>query len=175
MPHKKEKEELIEMFGIHFENNHNLPPLGARILATLILDGCRTGITFEDLVERLGASKSSISTNLNLLLKIGKINYYTLPGDRKKYFKPSPFSERLNGYMRMLAFEKEIIDRMVEYRQKTASCREEEINLENVKAYKDHVVEVEQLLAKTIEKFKEIEKKKAEYLNNNNNINQNNQ
>jgi len=175
MPHKKEKEELIEMFGIHFENNHNLPPLGARILATLILDGCRSGITFEDLVERLGASKSSISTNLNLLLKIGKINYYTLPGDRKKYFKPSPFSERLNGYMRMLAFEKEIIDRMVEYRQKTASCREEEINLENVKAYKDHVVEVEQLLAKTIEKFKEIEKKKAEYLNNNNNINQNKQ
>ena len=163
------------MFGIHFENNHNLPPLGARILATLILDGCRSGITFEDLVERLGASKSSISTNLNLLLKIGKINYYTLPGDRKKYFKPSPFSERLNGYMRMLAFEKEIIDRMVEYRQKTASCREEEINLENVKAYKDHVVEVEQLLAKTIEKFKEIEKKKAEYLNNNNNINQNKQ
>jgi DNA-binding transcriptional regulator GbsR (MarR family) len=175
MPHKKEKEELIEMFGIHFENNHNLPPLGARILATLILDGCRTGITFEDLVERLGASKSSISTNLNLLLKIGKINYYTLPGDRKKYFKPSPFSERLNGYMRMLAFEKEIIDRMVEYRQKTASSREEEINLENVKAYKDHVIEVEQLLAKTIEKFKEIEKKKSEYLNNNNNINQNNQ
>ncbi len=173
MPHKKEKEELIEMFGIHFENNHNLPPLGARILATLILDGCRTGITFEDLVERLGASKSSISTNLNLLLKIGKITYYTLPGDRKKYFKPSPFSERLSGYMRMLAFEKEIIDRMVEYRQKTASCREEEINLENVKAYKDHVIEVEQLLARTIEKFKEIEKKKSEYLNNN--INQNNQ
>ena len=161
------------MFGIHFENNHNLPPLGARILATLILDGCRTGITFEDLVERLGASKSSISTNLNLLLKIGKITYYTLPGDRKKYFKPSPFSERLSGYMRMLAFEKEIIDRMVEYRQKTASCREEEINLENVKAYKDHVIEVEQLLARTIEKFKEIEKKKSEYLNNN--INQNNQ
>lgn len=173
MPHKKEKEELIEMFGIHFENNHNLPPLGARILATLILDGCRCGITFEDLTERLGASKSSISTNLNLLLKIGKITYYTIPGDRKKYFKPSPFSERLSGYMRMLAFEKEIIDRMVEYRQKTASCREEEINLENVKAYKDHVIEVEQLLARTIEKFKEIEKKKSEYLNNN--INQNNQ
>jgi DNA-binding transcriptional regulator GbsR (MarR family) len=157
---KKEKEELIEMFGIHFEKLYNLPPLGSRILGILILDGCRDGITFESLVERLEASKSSVSTNLNLLLKLGKIKYYTISGDRKKYFKASPFSERLANYLRMLEFEKEIIDMMLSYREKTVSCPEERCSLENTKAYKAHVIEVEELLIKTIEKFKEIEKNK---------------
>lgn len=166
---QKEKEELIEMFGIHFETHHNLPPLGSRILATLILDGCRCGITFEDLVERLGASKSSVSTNLNLLQKLGKITYYTLPGDRKKYFKPAPFSERLGNYMRMIQFEKDIIDRMLCYREKTITCPEEQLNFENVQAYKQHVLDIEILLQKTIEKFKEIEQKKNTINQDNNN------
>lgn len=155
---QKEKEELIEMFGIHFETLHHMPPLASRILGTLIVDSCKTGLTFEELVERMSASKSSVSTSLNLLLKIGKIDYYTLAGDRKKYFKPRPFSERLTNYMKMIEFEKLIIDRMLSYREKTASCPEERCNLENVKEYKNHVLEVEGLLLKTIDRFKEIEK-----------------
>ena len=153
----KEKEELIEMFGIHFELLYNLSPLGSRILGLLIIDGCKKGLTFEEIVEKLSASKSSISTNLNLLLKMDKINYYTLTGDRKKYFKPSPFSERLNNYLKILDFEKKIIDKLQAYREKTISCPEEQCNLENTKAYKKHVIEVEELLTKTITKFKEIE------------------
>ena len=165
---QREKEELIEMFGVHFESLYNLPPLGARILGTLIIDCCRTGMTFEELVERMGASKSSVSTNLNLLLKLGKINYYTLPGDRKKYFKPSPFSERLTNYMKMIEFEKEIIDRMLAFREKTISCPEEQCNLENIKAYKEHVLEIEQLMLKTINTFRETEKMKLNQLNKDN-------
>ncbi|WP_159799898.1 GbsR/MarR family transcriptional regulator [Flavobacterium sp. MK4S-17] len=158
----KEKEELIEMFGVHFESTYNLPPLASRILGTLIIDSCRTGLTFEDLLERMGASKSSVSTNLNLLLKLGKIKYYTVAGDRKKYFRPSPLSERLTSYMKMIEFEKEIIERMLAYREKTASCPAERCNLENTKAYKEHVLEIEQLLLKTIQRFKIIEKNKEE-------------
>lgn len=154
---QKEKEELIEMFGVHFESLHNMPPLGARILGMLIVDCCKDGMTFEEITERMGASKSSISTNLNLLQKLGKINYYTLPGNRKKYFKPSPFSERLTNYMKMIEFEKNLINRMLSYRQKTVSCPEERCNLENTIAYKEHVQEIEQLLIKTITRFKEIE------------------
>lgn len=156
---KKEKEELIEMFGIHFETLYHFPPLASRILGVLIVDSCNKGMTFEDLVERMLASKSSVSTSLNLLLKIGKITYYTLPGDRKKYFKPSPFSERLDNYLKMIDFEKKIIDKMVSYREKTISSSQERMNLENVKEYKNHVLEVEGLLLKTIERFKEIENK----------------
>ncbi len=145
------------MFGIHFETLHNLPPLASRILGTLIVDCCKSGLTFEELVERMNASKSSVSTNLNLLLKIGKIQYYTVSGDRKKYFKPSPFSERLANYQKMIVLEKQLIEKILAYREKTISCPEELCNLENVKAYKTHILDVEKLLAKTIEKFKEIE------------------
>ncbi len=156
---QREKEELIEMFGVHFESQLNIPPLGARILGLLIVDSCKAGITFEDLVERMSASKSSVSTNINLLLKLGKIVYYTLPGDRKKYFRPSPLSERLAGYMKMIAFEKEIVNKMLAYRKKTASCNAEMCSLEKTKAYKLHVEEIEQLVLKSIERFKVIEKK----------------
>ncbi len=155
---KKEREELIELFGIHFENIGHLPPLGSRVLATLILDVCTRQYSFDDLVEQMGASKSSISTNLNLLLKMGKITYYTLPGDRKKYYRPSAFSERFDNYLKMIAFEKDIMDRMLEYRRQTISCDAGSFELEKSIVYHEHVLEMEALLNKTIEKFKQIEK-----------------
>ena len=154
---QKEREELIEMFGNHFELLYNLPPLGSRILGLLIIDGCKTGLTFEELVIKMKASKSSVSTNLNLLLKMGKITYYTVAGDRKKYFKPSPFSERLANYIKLVDFEKKILDRLIHYREQTITCSEEQYNMEDIVAYKLHVCEVEELLVKTIEKFKIIE------------------
>lgn len=160
---KKEREEIIEMFGNHFEKLYNIPPLAARILGTLIIDGCKTGLTFESLVEKLGASKSSISTNLNLLLKMDKIYYFTKVGDRKKYFKPANLSERLANFLKLIDSEMVIVNRLVEYREQTASCPEEKCNLENIKAYRTHVVEVGKLFTKTINKFKQIE------INNNNN------
>lgn len=160
---QKEREELIEMFGIYFESLYNLSPLAARILATLIIEGCKSGLTFEYLVEKLSASKSSISTNLNLLLKMEKISYFTIAGDRKKYFKSAPINERLKNYLKLMKSEEFILDKMVSYREKTASCPAERCNLENLKAYKLHLQAVEKLITKTISEFKEIE------INNNNN------
>lgn len=157
---KKERSALIEMFGVHFENVHNLPPLASRILGLLILDACKDGITFESLIDQVAASKSSVSTSLNLLLKLGKITYYTLPGDRKKYFKPSPISERITNYIKMIEFEKEIINRVRTYRENTACSLEEKYNIEHLKEYERHVLRMEGLLHQTILKFKEIEKNK---------------
>ncbi len=155
---QKEKEELIELFGVHFETQYHLPPLASRILGTLIVDAQESGFTFEHLVEITGASKSSVSTAVNLLVKLGKITYITLPGDRKKYYKPAPFSERLDSYQRMLQFEKKLIDRMLNYREK--SLKEDDLNdIENIKAYKGHVLKVEELLHKTVERFRQIEQK----------------
>jgi DNA-binding transcriptional regulator GbsR (MarR family) len=159
---QKEKAELIEMFGIHFESLYHLSPLGSRILGTLILDCCGKGMTFETLVDKMDASKSSVSTNLNLLLKRGKITYYKEEGSRKKYFKPSPFSERLSNYIRIIDFEKQLIDRMFNYRKKTIGCSEEQSNLENIAEYKSHVLKIEQLMRQTIQRFKEIENNKQQ-------------
>lgn len=160
---EKEREEIIELYGNHFEKLYNIPPLAARILGTLIIDGCKTGLTFESLVQKLGASKSSISTNLNLLLNMDKISFFTKAGDRKKYFKPANLSERLANFLKLIDSEMVIINKMVDYREKTASCPEERCNLENVKAYRTHVVEVGKIFTKTINEFKKIE------INNNNN------
>ena len=154
---EKERAEIIELFAVHFAQLYNIPPLAARILGTLIIDGCKTGLTFETLIEKVGASKSSISTNLNLLLKMEKVSYLTKAGDRKKYFKPADLSERLANYHKLIDSEMVIMDRMVGYREETASCIEELCNLKNVKAYRAHVKELDKLFAKTISEFKEIE------------------
>lgn len=163
---QKEKAELVEMFGVFFESTHHLPPLASRILGNLIIDGCKTGLTFEDLVERMSASKSTVSTSLNLLLKMEKVTYYTVTGDRKKYYKPSPFSNRLQNYLKMIELEKTIIEKMMSYREKTVSCPEERCNLENMQEYRKHVLNVESIIENTIKRFKEIEEK-----NNQNQIN----
>ena len=152
-----EKSELIEFFGIHFERMYNISPLGGRILATLVIDGCKSGLTFDELVEKMQASKSSVSTNLNLLLKTNKIEYITLKGDRKKYFKAAPLSQRLKNYLTIVDGEKMLIDKLMDYRKKNISCVQEEINFQNMCAYKEHVLQVEQLLLSTINKFKSIE------------------
>ena len=152
-----EKQEIIEMFGVHFEQLYNIPPLAARILGTLIIDGCKSGLTFEELVEKMKASKSSISTNLNLLQKMDKINYFTKIGDRKKYFKAAPLSQRLNNYLTLVNNEKILIDKIIRYREKNISCSQEEINLQNSYAYREHMLKAEQLLMTTINNFKEIE------------------
>ena len=152
-----EKNELIESFGIHFERIYNIPPLAGRILSTLIIDGCKFGLTFEQLVELMQASKSSVSTNLNLLLKTNRIEYFTLAGDRKKYFKAAPLSQRLKNYLTLIDEEKSLIDQLKQYRKNNISCTKEEINFHNMCAYKEHLIQVEELLKTTISKFKSIE------------------
>ncbi|UMB59752.1 MarR family transcriptional regulator [Lutibacter sp. A80] len=84
----KEKMALVEELGVHFECNDNLSPLASRIIVYLILNGAQ-GATFEELVDALKASKSSISTNLHLLQSMDRISYFTKCGDRKRYFKLS--------------------------------------------------------------------------------------
>ena len=153
----EEKQDIIEMFGIHFEQQYNITPLAARILGVLIIDACKSGITFEELVTKMKASKSSISTNLNLLQKMKLITYYTISGDRKKYFKAAPLSERLKNYLTLIDNEKILIEKVITYRENNNSCPQEKISLQNSYAYKEHILNVEELLNNSIKKFKEIE------------------
>ncbi|WP_091873043.1 GbsR/MarR family transcriptional regulator [Pricia antarctica] len=81
----QKKERLIERLGVYLECRDQLAPLAARIVATLILTG-KQGVTFDELVANLGASKSTISTHLNNLQHTGRVTYFTKAGDRKKYF-----------------------------------------------------------------------------------------
>ena len=83
------EQKLIEKLGVHIESKEQIAPLAARIVASLVLNG-KKGETFEGLVEKLNASKSTISSHLTNLQAAHRITYYTKPGDRKKYFILSP-------------------------------------------------------------------------------------
>ncbi|SIP99276.1 GbsR/MarR family transcriptional regulator [Maribacter ulvicola] len=118
MNKEESKQVLIEELGVYFETEYDLPPLAARIFANLVVTD-EDGLTFEDCLEKRGASKSSISTSLNLLQQIGFINYFTKAGDRKRYFKVSEkdafFINKLKQSLKKLEAECKIIDKVGEY------------------------------------------------------------
>ncbi len=152
-----EKEELIEMMAIHLLNQHSISPLCAKIWATLILEGKSTGLTFDYLVEKLQASKSSISTHLNFLLKTEKIYFSTIEGDRKKYFRAFPFSERFERLLKNMEFEKKLIEKIISYKCKEEVSDENKCALDNIRAYKNHLNDMEKLTIKIINDLKQIE------------------
>lgn len=85
-----ENSVLVEEIGMAIEQRAHLSPLAARIYAALILSS-EEGLTFDEIVEWHQASKSSVSNNLNVLIKLNHVEYYTKPGDRKRYFRTSKF------------------------------------------------------------------------------------
>lgn len=82
----QEKINLVEDLGLFFQTRHKLPPLAARIYSILVLTSY-DGYTFEELMEITKNSKSSVSTNLNLLVSLKFVEFYTKTGDRKRYFR----------------------------------------------------------------------------------------
>jgi len=83
----QKQQELIEKIGIYFEQT--MQPAAARILALLIVSS-QESFGFDEIREVLNLSKSSTSNGINFLLSINKIEYYTKPGDRKRYFRWNP-------------------------------------------------------------------------------------
>jgi DNA-binding transcriptional regulator GbsR (MarR family) len=64
---QKKKERKSLKYSVSILSLYKISPLAGRILGLLIVDGCKSGLSFENIVEKLAASKSSISTNINLL------------------------------------------------------------------------------------------------------------
>jgi DNA-binding transcriptional regulator GbsR (MarR family) len=64
----------------------NLPPLASKIYSYLIFDFEKVGITFDEFVEVFSASKSSVSTNISLLLNSQLIVDVNKMDERKRYF-----------------------------------------------------------------------------------------
>lgn len=121
MNKEESRRELIEDLGIHFEGEYSLPPLAARIFASLVLTD-EDGLTFEECLLKRGASKSSISTSINLLLQLGMISYFTKSGDRRRYFKIADkstfFIKLLEQAIKKGANESKMIQKVSNYNQK---------------------------------------------------------
>ena len=80
----RNKESFIEESAILFESL-GLTRMSGRIIGYLLVMEEEI-ISFNDLTMALKASKSSISTNLHMLMNANFIMMKTIPGDRKTYY-----------------------------------------------------------------------------------------
>lgn len=81
----QKQKELIERLGV-FHEEHGIPPAASRIMSLLLVSPV-TALPFDQIRATLNLSKSACSNGLNLLLSLGKIEYITKSGDRKRYFR----------------------------------------------------------------------------------------
>lgn len=148
----REKSQLIEKLGVHLEGE-NLAPLAARILATLILTG-KKGITFDDLVTDLGAGKSSISTHLDHLQNTSRVQYFTKPGDRKRYFiiNPDLILKVIDELTNKWENEKKIHQEILAYKKKRNELNKEEYQFD-LEFQEDFLTFLEETTA-AVQKFK---------------------
>lgn len=159
MNKEEHRKELIEELGIHFEGEYSLPPLAARIFATLILTD-EIGLTFEECLLKRGASKSSISTSLNLLLQLGMVSYFTKSGDRKRYFKIADkntfFIKKLEQALKKVQNESKIIQKVVSY-NKTFNLEKFEANQVKTKTYMKCLEKNQEAFEETIAQLSKLE------------------
>jgi len=76
---------MVEKMGVQAEKD-GYPPAAARILSLLLI-GDPPYQTFEELQKTLNLSKSAVSNALSLLQLRCLIEYFTISGSRKRYFR----------------------------------------------------------------------------------------
>lgn len=149
-----ERRNLIEELGVHMERK-NLPPLAARIMATLILSG-KKGVTFDELVNDLHAGKSSISTHLDHLQQTARVEYFTKPGDRKRYFITNPdlLTNVIDEMVEKWEHEKRIHANIKDYKQKcNAVAKEDHGFCFDLEFQENYLTFLEEIIA-SVKKFK---------------------
>ncbi len=117
------------------------------------------GYTFEEIVEITGASKSSVSTQLNSMLQQNRIEYFTKSGDRKRYFRAH------KGYLKLRLEELlKNIQKEIELAEKLTAFNRQN-NPEKYESYKpltslfqDYLKAQEENLKNAIHKMKNINK-----------------
>ncbi|WP_373058131.1 GbsR/MarR family transcriptional regulator [Zunongwangia sp. H14] len=155
-----EKRKLIEEIGVHFERVHQLAPLAARIYAIMVLSPV-DGNTFEEIMTITEASKSSVSTQLNLLLQLKKVDYFTKSGDRKRYFRANRqyLKTTLEAYLENITEEIELVDKITNF---NATYNKEKFEKTGTTSllFKDYLLNQEQNIRNTINKMAEKQKNK---------------
>ncbi|HPE83291.1 MAG: transcriptional regulator [Aequorivita sp.] len=150
----KKKAYLVEKLGVFLERKEGLAPIAARILAQVILTG-KQGTTFEDLVSTLCASKSTISTHLNHLYDLKRLDYFTKTGDRKKYYTINVESmvQNITDMLEEWKSEKELHIEMMEFKAEMNKNLSEENKFEL--HFHESYIEFNEEAIKSIAKLKE--------------------
>ena len=159
----EEQIQLIEELGLLIEDSINLSPLASRIYSLLILSS-NEGLTFEEIRAIVPASKSSISVNINVLLQLDYIAFYTKTGNRKRYFRLAKYFSlvTLNADFQEISNEVQIIEKINNYNNKFHSEKfTNQISLGEV--LQDYLLKKQNLIQETIKKindFSAVEKLK---------------
>ena len=154
-----EKRKLIEEVGLHLEKRQQIAPLAARIYAIMILSP-NEGQTFDEIIQITDASKSSVSTQLNLLMQIKKVDYFTVPGDRKRYFRSSKayLKNTLKEYLENISEEINFTEKIIDF---NATNNKEKFEKDGhiPVMFKDYLKAQKDNLEKTIKRISEYENK----------------
>ncbi len=153
----KEKKKLIEEIGLRLETRLQIAPLAARIYALLTISSY-DGLTFEEVREIIGSSKSSTSVNLNVLIQLKQIDYYTKSGDRKRYFKIAKYFQltTLEANHQSLENEIKLVEKINDYNKIHYPEKfKNEKSLGDIT--KNYLRQMQDLVLVTIDKIKEHE------------------
>ena len=115
---KIDKEIFREMVKFYGEAFH-LPPLAAKIYSYLIFDFDRKGVSFDEFIEIFCASKSAVSTNLNLLLNLNIISDFNKIDERKRFFviNEKHMRRRFEEIIEKMERELSILHQLKDFRQ----------------------------------------------------------
>lgn len=137
-----------------YTENYHLPPLAAKIYAYLIFDFDMQGFSFEELVDVLKASKSSVSCSLQLLLQNEHITVLNKIDERKRYFilNPDYVKIRFSSLIEKLYKELDILEDLKALKKNESNDEKNNIYINKLDIYID-------LLNSNIDSFSETLKK----------------
>ncbi|WP_430614997.1 GbsR/MarR family transcriptional regulator [Flavobacterium sp. JP2137] len=154
MKYEKDIVEFFQDYCAHHETMYNYSPLTAKIYTFLMLSESREGVTFDEIVEKLNASKSSVSSSLNLLVNNTHIEHFNKIDERKRYFRINPeyLTIRLNTIKEILDKEKSLTYRLKDYKaHKEAPSQDCQ---KRMGIYLEHLEQATRGLTHTIDKLK---------------------
>ncbi|WP_419870928.1 GbsR/MarR family transcriptional regulator [Chryseobacterium sp. CT-SW4] len=122
-------QDAVKFYGTVF----NIPPLASKIYAYLIFDFEKVGVTFDEFVEVFSASKSSVSTNIAMLINLQLVVDINKIDERKRYFFTNDdyMKIRFEKIVQKMQDELKLLDDINNFRK-----NKDETYMEKIEAYK---------------------------------------
>ncbi|KQT18066.1 transcriptional regulator [Chryseobacterium sp. Leaf404] len=126
-------QDAVRFYGTVF----SIPPLASKIYAYLLFDFQKKGVTFDEFVEVFGASKSSVSTNIGLLLNAELIVDMNKIDERKRFFYINEDFKRIRfeKIVQKMQDELRLLDALEHFNQNSNTNYKE--NNQRMTAYKE--------------------------------------
>lgn len=137
----QKQKELIESIGRYNEKD-GFQPVTARIMGLLMVMD-KEEYTFDEIVEEMQISKSTVSNALRNLELRDVIEYVTYPGDRKRYFRivSGDINEMIDEVEKRMQLKLDIMNRIIELKKNPNSrnCKFIKNITEGIKFFIEHI------------------------------------